>query len=212
MKKRGNDNSQLRRDEVDALESEEGEQAGVFARAYAEELYKRKIIRSSRNFPASAPLPILTPAAAVSTSSNPFAAFGAGLLTGKVATPLPAQVTAAPVNPFQGFTGITGFGDKTEPKPDSGLLPYSTVRDGGILSSSSTAGTVAATAKGLGMPSSTISTTTTQDGHNNNNNNNIQSDEYTRKMKKLNNSIATWMDKQMAEQPLSIWKDGLAVS
>jgi hypothetical protein len=206
MKKRGNDNSQMRREEVDALEGDEGEEAGVFARASAEELSKRKIIRSTRNFPpstapVSAPAPTFLAAApvAAAASSNPFAAFGTGLLTGASSIPPTAQVTAtAPVNPFQGFTGITGFVSKPETKPDSGL-PYSAVRDGGISSASSTAGVAATAAKGLGVPSGA----TQDDTH---------SDEYTRKMKKLNQSIATWMDKQMVEQPLSIWKDGLAVS
>lgn len=204
MKKRGNDNSQLRREEVDALEAEEGEEAGVFARASAEELSKRKIVRSTRNFSAPASAPTLgalaAPVSVAATSSNPFAAFGAGLLTGAATIPPPAQATAtAPVNPFQGFTGITAFsGSKPETKPSSGLL-YSAVRDGVISSTPSAVGPVVATAKSVGVSSGT----TQDDSH---------SDEYTRKMKKLNQSISTWMDKQMVEQPLSIWKDGLAVS
>jgi hypothetical protein len=48
MKKRGNDNSQLRSDEVEALNEKDAENAGIFARASAEEISKRRIVRSKR--------------------------------------------------------------------------------------------------------------------------------------------------------------------
>lgn len=35
--------------------------------------------------------------------------------------------------------------------------------------------------------------------------------DYKSKMKKLNGSILSWMDRQIIEHPLSIWKDGLKV-
>ena len=36
--------------------------------------------------------------------------------------------------------------------------------------------------------------------------------DYKSKMKKLNGSILSWMDRQIVEHPLSIWKDGLKVT
>ena len=46
--KRRDDNRQLKPEEVDALENEESEEAGVFSRASSEVLATRKIVKPKR--------------------------------------------------------------------------------------------------------------------------------------------------------------------
>jgi hypothetical protein len=47
MAKRGNDNSQLTKEEVEALDNQEGGNAGTYSKADAGTISKRKIIRGA---------------------------------------------------------------------------------------------------------------------------------------------------------------------
>lgn len=68
--KRRNANGQARKEEMDMLEDQEGEQAGVFARASEDKLKQRRIVTAKRPV---RPKPAET--ATATGSSNPFSGF-----------------------------------------------------------------------------------------------------------------------------------------
>lgn len=149
--KRRDDNRQLKPEELEALENEEPEEAGVFKRASADVIAQRRIIKVRKSENASNP----EEAPRASMSSNPFGSVNLA----------PSKESTAPINPFGGFTGLT-----KSVIPDQTKVTKEAVKE--------------SSAK-------------------------LPEDEFRKKMTQLNKSLASWVDRQMTENPSSIWKDGL---
>ena len=136
-----------------------------------------------------------------STALNPFGGFG-GLVTSSSTAP----------NPFGGFSGLV-TSSATAPNPFggfSGLITSSaTVSSAAIFSPLNAYGTIS-TAVPNGNFEKNVSNVAT--GIVSSANPQILESDYKKKMRKLNTSILSWMDHQIIDNPLSIWKDGLKVT
>jgi nucleoporin NUP2 len=99
--KRRDDNRQLRPEEVEALDEEEGEGPGSFQRASDEKLRGRRIVSASKKWKDKAAAAAAAASGGGGSSNSPFAGFQ-GLAAAAAAAPQPPK-------PFAGFTGFTGL-------------------------------------------------------------------------------------------------------
>ena len=117
------------------------------------------------------------------TEPNPFGGFS-GLVTSSAVAP----------NPFGGFSGL--------------VTSSATAPSAAIFSPFNAFGAVSTAPNGnfeknvAIVPTGIVSSANPP---------NLESD-YKKKMRKLNTSILSWMDRQIIDNPLSIWKDGLKVT
>jgi hypothetical protein len=230
MNKRGNESGQVSREEFEALDdTEESDVQGIFARASTEELAARKIIRvkkrggegirdDSINTNSLKPIPV------PEKSLNPFASFGNALTQ---------PALTAPTNPFGGFSGLVippvkpttnGFTNQFNIQPAQLDLRPTTngftnqfniqpaqqdlKQNSSSFSFENNKPPQAFTVAGLKASSNSAPV---QNDAISVNGGNLMSTEsnYKKKMTKLNGSILSWMDRQIVEHPISIWKDGL---
>jgi hypothetical protein len=205
MKKRGNEMGQVSREEFEAQDdTEESDVQGIFARASTEQLAARKIIKVKKRGGEGIRDDNVntTPVIPTPSNVNPFASFGNALTQ---------PALAAPSNPFGGFSGLVippvttttnSFSNQSNIQPaqvnlkqnsssfsfDSNKPPQAAFN----ASSFKTGFDVAP----LQKETSTVNGSSTESN-------------YKKKITKLNSSILSWMDRQIVEHPISIWKDGL---
>ncbi len=229
MSKRANVNGQQRREDFEADEGDDEDtgtqgSAGTFQRASEGEMAKRKIISVSRKpiiggaligskpeavsskkptniddvFPPSIPT---LPAA----SSNPFASI-------KLVKEDNAKVnTSSDTNQ----SNISNIFTSTI-KPITAIEPTkpSQLVSSNVFSINSTTITnnnnVGIMSNDQQKKSNSIDSKSILSNNNSNNSNdNNNESEYKKKIKKLNQSILSWMEKQIVDHPISVWKDGI---
>lgn len=149
---------------------------------------------------------LVTSSTPVPAAANPFSGFN-GLVTSGATAP------AAVANPFGGFSGLVTSSTSVPAaianpfSGFSGLVASSTGVPATTLSSFGASDTIIAVPQGnfkndeVSFPTNSSSSA---------NSLSLES-EYKKKMRKLNTSILSWMDRQIIDHPLSIWKDGMKV-
>lgn len=180
--KRGNDNAQLRPEEVDALDDVVVE-SGVFQRASADVIASRKIVRSRRSKDSGSDI-----------SSNPTLISLAPPVISAVATPLATENDK--INPFAGFAGLSKTtAPRTTTNPFSNFAGFSTKP---------------------AAPTPVIPPPSTPSVFNKSNfsssfvtNDDKDVSEYKKKLKKLNTSFLSWINRQSTDHPNSIWREGV---
>ena len=118
---------------------------------------------------------------------NPFGGF----------TGLIAPAPAAAANPFGGFTGLVTAAPAVAANPFGGFSGFIPSNKSSVDSYANKSATATTTVNPITSLSSSAPA--------------VVESEYKRKMRKLNTSVSHWMDRQIVEHPLSIWKDGLKV-
>jgi hypothetical protein len=189
LKKRSNVNSQMAREDYDDLDDVSTE-AGKWERAPEEELKQRKIVKiknksSSDNNNSSG-------------NNNPFSGLGTSFMN-------VASNAASALNPFKNFNGLSS---STSSSTTASTSHVSNNTNNIMQSNVQTK-----LSNDLNKPkfSNTVDNNNYNNSsiNNNNNNNNNNELEYKKKMTRLNQSLLTWMDQQLSENPISIWKDSL---
>jgi hypothetical protein len=206
MKKRGNEMGQVSREEFEAQDdTEESDVQGIFARASTEQLASRKIIRvKKRGGEGIRDDNVNTNCAVMPTPStvNPFASFGNALTQ---------PALTAPSNPFGGFSGLVippvttttnSFSNQSNMKPAQMNLKQNSSSFSFDNNKPPQAAFTASSFKTGFDVAPVQSETSSINGSSTESN-------YKKKMTKLNFSILSWMDRQIVEHPISIWKDGL---
>eukprot|EP01039_Chlorochromonas_danica_P006553 gene6553-7229_t len=228
MSKRSNSNSQLSKEQVDALnDDDEEEDAGVFEKAPEEEIRQRKIVRvksqntiksNHNNNPFGSSTFSLTGSTTTvgqsdqtgiesTTKVNPFASF-----QGLVAKPTSSAAVGGSSSSLPATSSFVGSGfsfnagvpssSATITTASTGLTSFSTgfssVNSTGSLGSSSSLPSIQTISSN---GNSTISTTANSGSN--------ETSEYNRKMKKLNAAFLSWAEKQMKTNVMTIWKEGV---
>ena len=191
MKKRAIEGDHMSREQFESRDDsgDEDNDPGHFARADDQELAGRKrLTLKKRDSSSSAgagavPNPFASAfGAKPAATSNPFAST---VLT----TPAP---TTQPSNPFKGFNELTA------PSPSASLPSF-----GGFQPAS------VAPAVSFAPPSTATSTATAAGNSTTSNNSSSSNSEFQKKMKKLNESFLRWAERQVKENAVAIWKDGV---
>ena len=199
LKKRSNDNAQLSKEEVEDLDDESTE-VGHWEKASEDELKSRKILKIKR------------PSDSNIKSSNPFTALGNAFMT----------ATSA-INPFKGLTALAPApavsssssssssssnnahnGFLTSIPTPSSLLNTSTINSK-VQQTSNTFATNLQSNSFISNPTLASNTLTKPNSIGIDSN----ESEYKKKMTRLNQSLIQWMDQQLSDNPISIWKDSL---
>jgi hypothetical protein len=220
MSKRANVNGQQRREDFENDDDDDDtgtqESVGTFQRASEGEMAKRKIISVSRkpssigNSLGSKPeavdskkltsitdiFPTTTTPATTSASSNPFASIKL-VKEDKVTT---NSTTNNSMNILNPTTSIIKPSTTVEP-----IKPFQSTTSNIFAMNTTTT----STNYNVGIPSNDLLKKNNPTDVKSVAMNNGSESEYKKKMKKLNQSILSWMEKQIVEHPISVWKDGI---